>query len=174
MKAFIYGFESWCKYWYYAWHRYSINVSWTLCDSRPFAQVYIHVAYAVIFLLLLDIFLRTGGQVFVPHNHSTLIHNHKQCHAKDAYNQARESIMSWCAASTTNASSKTRKTTIPSSSVVQPLPSTSSCQGWHGWEHSQVHCLLISVLLQREIRPDREDHYRTSERIKYWCSRLRR
>ena len=27
-------------------------------------------------------------------NRSSLIHNHKQCHDKDAYNQAGESIMS--------------------------------------------------------------------------------
>ena len=27
-------------------------------------------------------------------NRSSLIHNRKQCHDKDAYNQARESIMS--------------------------------------------------------------------------------
>ena len=37
-------------------------------------------------------------------NRSSLIHNHKQCHDKDAYNQAGESIMSWCVASTANAS----------------------------------------------------------------------
>ena len=65
-------------------------------------------------------------------NRSSLIHNRKQCHDKDAYNPALESIMSWCAASTDSASLKTRKTTTPSFSAYavrrsSTLPSETVC-----------------------------------------------
>ena len=58
------------------------------------------------FQKLLIVLGRTGDRSLSRKiiNRSSLIHNHKQCHDKDAYNQAGESIMSWCVASTANAS----------------------------------------------------------------------
>ena len=43
-----------------------------------------------------QLFKRTGDRSLSRKiiNRSSLIHNRKQCHDKDAYNQARESIMS--------------------------------------------------------------------------------